>query len=96
MTHRHKMLANPFFVGMWLSKRDIWHFMALGNTCFGYWEIPGKTESKSLRNSVQASAIPRGGEEVHLWRGGGGGGGGGDEGGDPGVGPARGAQHARH
>ena len=30
-----------------------------------------------LRNSVQASSIPRGGEEVHLWGGGGGGPGGG-------------------
>ena len=49
-----------------------------------------------LRNSVQASSIPGGGEEVHLWGGGGGGGGGGDQGGDLGLGPTRGAQHARH
>ena len=49
-----------------------------------------------LRHSVQASAITRGGEEVHLWGGGGGGGGGGGEGGDPGLGPTRGAQHACH
>ena len=45
---------------------------------------------------MQASAIPGGGEEVHLWGGGGGGGGGGDQGGDPCLGPTRGAQHARH
>ena len=70
----------------------MWHFIALGETCVLGNSL--KEGSKRLRNSVQASAIPGGGEEVHLWGGGGGGGGGGDEGGDPGVGSTRGAQHA--